>query len=346
MPELDGVRAVAALMVFVFHVNGHVNLSGGWGFLQKPLNLVVSLGQTGVPLFFVLSGFLITRILLAAKNKPNYYKNFFARRALRIFPLYYFYLVLVVYVVPWISGGTIPGFGSVWWHFIYLQNIPTTYGQLSLGPVHYWSLAVEEHFYFIWPLFVYRLNGRWLVAVISGMILMSFASRGFLYYKLGLASYLTVSHFDGLVLGGALALVDLEMNESRRKIAARLVMILGLAVVVLSVLTTRPGFDPIEAVVRPFMVALIYACFIGWLLWSEKTITHRVLSLPWLCFIGGVSYGIYVYHPLVLELLVPVAKNIGSLAFLVLGLITTIGISILSFRLFEAPIGRFKRLFQ
>lgn len=346
MPELDGVRAIAALMVFVFHVNGHVAVAGDWGLPGKIINVVVSLGQTGVPLFFVLSGFLITRILLAAKDKPNYYKNFFARRALRIFPLYYFYLIIAVYLVPSLMGSELPSFGTVWWHFIYLQNIPTTFGQVSNGPEHYWSLAVEEHFYFIWPLFVYRLNARWLLAVIMGLIVMSFATRGFLYYKLGLASYLTVSHFDGLVLGGLLALCERKINEPRRKLVVKIVMMVGAAMVALCVASSRPGNDPMEAVARPFMVAVIYACFIGWLLWSEKTIVHYILSWPWLCFIGGISYGIYVYHPLVLHLLDPYVNILGGWGFSVIGFLATLVISALSFRYFEGPVTKLKRYFE
>lgn len=143
---LDSIRGVAVLLVILFHCYP---------------TYITKLGWLGVDLFFVLSGFLITGLLLDAKGKNNYYRNFIVRRTLRIFPLYYFALLLCLVIVPIVFKSLLPpdyGYytANQLWFWTYTQNwlFSKTGFPENLTLVHFWSLAVEEQFYLFWPLFV------------------------------------------------------------------------------------------------------------------------------------------------------------------------------------------------
>ena len=160
IPALDGVRAVAVLLVICFHF---------WQvFTYGPYSLVGKIamwGQTGVDLFFVLSGFLITGILLDTKGSPSFLRNFYARRILRIFPLYYATLLTIYLIGPLFRWSAwVPENQSLWF-WTYLQNLPMTFapGHVA-GPEHFWSLAVEEQFYMVWPFLVLRLDPQTIAA--------------------------------------------------------------------------------------------------------------------------------------------------------------------------------------
>ena len=142
--QLDGVRAIAALMVMFSHF--FVLNHSDHGILHA-VNKISVLGQTGVSLFFVLSGFLITRILLATKQSPGYFADFYIRRSLRIFPLYYFFLALYFFIIPLIQHVPSVPWDHQFSYWIYLQNFAMIFGWSQTGPGHLWSLAIEEHFY-------------------------------------------------------------------------------------------------------------------------------------------------------------------------------------------------------
>ncbi|MBS0244284.1 MAG: acyltransferase, partial [Proteobacteria bacterium] len=160
IPALDGIRGLAVIMVLLFH----------FICAATPLNNIEALvirffnyGAYGVELFFVLSGFLITGILYDARSKPNYFKNFYIRRTLRIFPLYYgvlFLTFVVAPLIPWLSGPTLSYMAEHQaWAWLYATNVFIAikgywaYAYLE----HFWSLSVEEHFYLFWPFLVYWL---------------------------------------------------------------------------------------------------------------------------------------------------------------------------------------------
>ena len=161
MPELDSLRGVAILLVLFFH--GFDSPGIVWSRLTVPGRLFFTAclgGWTGVYLFFVLSGFLITGILLDSKPKPQYYRRFYIRRALRILPAFYLLLLLLI-VLPrtgWLAHRRV-GWPFVALSFLYLANVTNLFGV----PGQYgalWSLAVEEHFYLVWPAVVRRLSRR------------------------------------------------------------------------------------------------------------------------------------------------------------------------------------------
>ncbi len=138
-PELDGLRGISALMIIFFHF-----FQGVDALEYNLITKILVFGQTGVTLFFVLSGFLISRILLDTKNEENFFRNFYVRRSLRIFPLYYLFLLMIYVLYPLILNNKIR-FEELWYYFIYLQGLAVTFNWPTIGPGHFWSLAVEEH---------------------------------------------------------------------------------------------------------------------------------------------------------------------------------------------------------
>jgi peptidoglycan/LPS O-acetylase OafA/YrhL len=200
MPELDSIRGLAILAVVVYHAFYWTRDLSSFPKWQRFFLLSLSPGQFGVNLFFVLSGFLITGILLDSRRHADYYSRFYLRRALRILPAYYFTIFLLV-----IFGLTSGGFLIM--SLVYCANLSGLFGIALSYPV-LWSLAVEEHFYLLWPTAVKRLGAASLLSLSVVLLLLSPLSR-LLYHlhaaKTGIWStfvYYSWNNADGLALGG------------------------------------------------------------------------------------------------------------------------------------------------
>src|SRR5687768_1805284 len=172
-PALDGLRGTAVIAVLVCHYAVLLPRTPAVGLLE--------IGWAGVDLFFVLSGFLITGILLDARGTPHYLRNFYARRALRIFPLYYGFLavtLLVSLAVKLAPGASHEGLRHLWaaqpslWTYTanYWMPAQTAWSPWSEVVIPLWSLSVEEQFYLVWPLVVCRLSERGLVRLCVGIV--------------------------------------------------------------------------------------------------------------------------------------------------------------------------------
>ncbi len=181
-PELDGLRGLAILMVIEAHY-GIVRtlLARYWGGLSEYLTPILSLGPSGVDLFFVLSGFLIGGILLDNKGASNYFRVFYTRRACRIFPLYFLFVILLL-AIPYPSGLVFPADEVLlpsWTYLTFTQNIVMAkdgiVGAGLLGPT--WSLAIEEQFYLVLPLLIWFVPRGKLVHLVIGLILLAMLSR-------------------------------------------------------------------------------------------------------------------------------------------------------------------------
>ena len=209
---LDGVRGLAILSVFLYHA--WPDLSHEWRG-GATLNMLASAGPFGVDLFFVLSGFLITGILLDAREGRRYFRNFYARRALRLFPVYYLYLLVVAFALPIFHRAihtSMPDYsGPWWWYVLYFCNWKPNWGWGDPWLGHIWSLAVEEQFYLVWPTVV-LLAGRkrlWPIclAIIAGATTLRFewAFDGVPWNQI---YRLTITRADTMAWGalGALAL--------------------------------------------------------------------------------------------------------------------------------------------
>ncbi len=319
-PELDGVRAIAALMVMVFHF--------GQDWYSSKLLIF---GQTGVDLFFVLSGFLITTILLRSRHGDwHEIRNFYIRRTLRIFPLYYGYLLGVC-----LLGGTV----SVW-YWGYLQNLAAAFqAPLHLaalaGPGHFWSLGVEEQFYLVWPFLILFWPRRWLSHVMWGMVLFSLLLRVALLHSSVDAFQFTLTRLDGLAAGGLLAYYYFRGALGRFKpLLMALAPLAMLSLVLEKVASDGSGLAWV-AVMKYTSATVLYAALIGLLVTTEDTWLHRILRTRPMRGIGGVSYGMYVYHPAIFLVL---PSHLGSLPILAKAAICFVAVylvSIVSFYGFE-----------
>ena len=194
VPGLDGLRGVAILMVVVLHFTFLLTRD----YRRFAPLYAARLGFIGVDLFFVLSGFLITGILLDSKDSPRYFRNFYARRFLRIFPPWYLFLVFVFFVAPRIALGVAGGSIARWWYFSYLTNFALVrYGEGNAFADIGWSLAIEEQFYLVWPAVVLLLSGRRLRRLCVTIVVAAIALRGILgpeHFKA--AYFLTPARMD------------------------------------------------------------------------------------------------------------------------------------------------------
>jgi peptidoglycan/LPS O-acetylase OafA/YrhL len=351
IPALDGLRGLAIFAVFALHYHPDETL-GPW-----PLRLVDRaslLGWAGVSLFFVLSGFLITGILWDSLGGEHWWRNFYIRRSLRIFPLYYLVLAVVT-VIAIVVGNPWKAIGKISIDFLYLTDIPGLWGEMWGSPlqahlVHFWSLAVEEQFYLIWPfvLLAGAKNRRGVMRICVGVWLVSFAFR-LSVDSLGW-SWLWTHHFllsrAGELCAGAflsLALRDTPAVVAKILKYARVVFFLSLAALVVLILVS-PGLSLMDrywstygiAVLSIFSCATVAMCLRP----GPIRLVFENSALRWL---GKISYGIYVYHYLLFdvfqELTRRIAPNAGPLAsgllLVLVGGAGTLLISSLSFYTFE-----------
>jgi len=298
LPALDAVRGLAILAVTLYR------FGGGAGGAASAIghSWVMELGSRGVDLFFVLSGFLITGILFDAKGKEHYFRDFYARRALRIFPLYYATLFVTLVLLPAVGGSVGAAFQSAanqqGWLWLYGANVlQAARGEWCLGPLnHFWSLAIEEHFYLVWPLVIYVLPRRAAMWICGGVIAFSVATRA-LWLACGgndvAAEVLTPLRMDGLALGSWLALVARAPGGLGwlRRYSVLALVVFGTTALVAAVIERRLFGLPyaLWAGAGGALIVLVVAArpegLLGWIGSS------RLLQ-----FFGKYSYGIYVFQ--------------------------------------------------
>jgi peptidoglycan/LPS O-acetylase OafA/YrhL len=317
MPVLDAIRGLA--MVLVLADAFHLDVEGP-SRTSRGLLLVMGLGWVGVQLFFVLSGFLITGIVLDGRHAEHSLRSFYARRVLRIFPLYYATLLVSLVVVPLVSGWHFPGSEHQIWLWTYLSNWTIPFGLRVFAYAHFWSLAVEEQFYLFWPLVVRRASQRGLAVVCLTMI--ALAPLGRLMVRLlgapAEAAYtFTFCRMDALAMG-ALAALCLRMPVVADRLAARQRGIVTGAAVLLLVgaLGTRlyPRLALPTQVAGYSIIALASLVLVSGAVLAEARSPRlaSALGLGPLRLVGKYSYAMYVLHPLVHHWIgLPLMRHLG-----------------------------------
>jgi peptidoglycan/LPS O-acetylase OafA/YrhL len=343
--NLDGVRAIAALMVMFFHFFRSITPGSK---MVDLLTEVSSIGQTGVTLFFVLSGFLITRILIRTKQSEGFFKNFYIRRTLRIFPLYYLFLILWYVIAPLFLVMETGTLHQQFFYFTYLQGFARTFDWNSVGPHHFWSLAVEEHFYLFWPLVVYVTSNKNLKYVISGIVLFAIIMRAFLLNE-GYSVFLfTFTRIDSLAIGALLALMELK-NFFRIENSGKFrILFVGMIVITLFIwiLFSGEGNNYIQNS-RYLLLSLTYFAGIGYVLSIKKNnAINRVLKTSFLNYTGKISYGLYVYHPLVYLFCVQYFTTDSIFLDFIIRFSLSYAIAAISYHYFESAFLKLKKYFE
>lgn len=355
LPQLDSIRALAVLLVVLSHYWKEMNT---WYFFS---------GRTGVLIFFMISGYLITGILLNSRDKASgnrsvqlhIWKRFFQRRALRIFPLYYAVLLLMYML----------GFPDVrqylWWHLAYLTNVLVTVeGQWFSNISHFWSLAIEEQFYIFWPAVILFLPDRFL-----RWLLLSFLAVAPLFRLLMLVLgkeeiglwVLPLSVVDSLGLGALFA--HLNYNQADETISLRnfslCLTYAGLALVFLFsglIFPVHNYFYLSKASVFLYDTSIIlsFSGLLIYILQLRKGWGMSILTFRPLVYIGKISYGIYIFHLPVMTITPKLFLFFNRAAFyyslnrvektFLWGFITLF-FSVLSWVLFESRLNHLKRYF-
>ena len=363
IPGLDGLRAIAFLLVFALHTN----------YLQ--------IGWVGVSLFFVLSGFLITGILLDMKKalaSNQYFLKFYGRRFLRIFPLYYFYLLLVVVITTWlISLPYRPRYmqtalDQIKYAFFYVYDFffATDAFKQSNFLDHTWSLSVEEQFYIVWPFLLLQVPDKYLKKLFLAVIIMGPVFRLALYFvhASGVIASLAddpaqaiypmpFSHMDAFALGAYISRFSIPHAKKQFLILLVLIPVIGFAAQYMATgeigAVSAFGY-PLQmpysfqfvwgyTLLNYFFAILIYGVAReGWFV--------RFLEIRPARYLGKISYGMYVYHfPIIwfagrmadLSIMDPLLKPLIA----GVSLVATILMASLSYFLLERPILNLKDRF-
>jgi peptidoglycan/LPS O-acetylase OafA/YrhL len=346
---IDGLRAMAILLVILDHYVPWIVT--GDGAMARYVREASGSAGSGVDLFFVLSGFLITGILVDSKGSPNYFARFYWRRSMRIFPVYYAYLLPLLFM---------PGFftqiGRPWFVF-YLRNWrgvdPASDGVLG----HLWSLAVEEQFYIGWSIVVFLVATRWLPHVTMALIAFAPLVRAVMN-RWGYSGYeifrATPARMDSLLLGALVALAARSSWKNRLPSAARIAALVAIAGLAIARIITGPlTLDTlIIQLAYPFFAPLLYASILALCLVGRPLGCPAVLRK-----VARYSYAIYLFHLVVGRLIFVqfqglakkflAAEALIEMLFIPVAFAVVYALAVISWRCLESPALRLKdRFFQ
>ena len=304
--QLDGLRGVAVLLVMLYHFGliYESPLRTGSGFFQQ----AAQIGWIGVDLFFVLSGFLITGILIATRDQAQYFRNFLMRRFLRIWPLYYLNLVIFFLVLPFVMS--VPDkmqsmIDQQSWFWLYGANwlFAREHGFNQTSGGYFWSLAVEEQFYLLWPFVVFWLSERNLLRLTTALLVFGLALRiGLIATGTDPASIYTITftHLDGLAIGAILAIClrSNERTETLRKVVPYFLLPAAIAIVVARWFDGNFHFWSRHMAIYGYSaIAIVFGSLLLWALRSPPEAgVRRALSSRFLVAAGQFSYALYLIH--------------------------------------------------
>jgi peptidoglycan/LPS O-acetylase OafA/YrhL len=324
----------------------------------------------GVLFFFVLSSFLITRILLTSKQYNESasldhafsLRQFYLRRFLRIFPVYYI-LILVLYVINWVPCRQI-----IEYLLAYTINFKLASGYDAASFNHLWSLAVEEQFYILFPFFVFFVNTRFLPAILTSFVFIGMFGRAALYLydssNIAFSNFHTISCLDSLGVGGLLGFFSVYKPDWLRRLIANKIIFASTALLfVLTMIfsfTTLPQnerYNFVSIVIMRLSFNVMSFWILGWAVMINYTgIIKKFLENAVIVYLGKISYGLYLYHLFIPQFITIVFNKFhikfispgeqGSIVATVIYYITTIVIASGSWFLLENPINSFKKYFS
>ena len=345
--QLDALRAIAVFSVLIYH----------WLPKQLFLNSTFEIGFLGVKFFFVLSGFLITLVLLEYRDKialkPQTFwqtiRRFYIRRCLRIFPGYY----LTIFFTSIFLLKLHPSFI---WHLSYTSNFYYSWHKWDINSP-FWSLAIEYQFYLFWPFVIFLVPKPHLEKVILSTI---FVAPIFKILCLGMAwngiriNLLTPACLDSLALGALLAFYTYNQNQAQaKKSLCNWGLWLGGSLSVFLIITKQYVDPGIRLIVTDSVNAFFFVWLIDRAARGFSDITGTILEFKPLVYVGKISYGIYVYHSFIAALVVPKMLSYVGVAYprsvaiqFVLNTLTTILLAMLSWKYIEQPINNLKRNYK
>ncbi|MGY3088585.1 peptidoglycan/LPS O-acetylase OafA/YrhL [Hymenobacter sp. UYAg731] len=356
---LDIVRFVAALLILITHSYEHwtdvpqvaatmVDWGGQPAWWATKLKVFVGSFNIGVDIFFLMSGFLITYLLLAEKQRYARIdiKSFYMRRVLRIWPLYYF-CVAMAPVLSHFAGEPAANMPA---HLLFLGNFDLMkHGWGSTAVNHLWSICIEEHFYLVWPLLIAFVPRHKLTTAFGAVILLSFLTRLYYFYFVPdayMSLYLnTLCRWDALAIGALFAYAYFYGYQLPRVPAAMRWMLYGAALLVFANDAYGNWDNVFLLSFKKYVFLGVIAFFIGNVLfnpgsavqWRGRTIFH---------YFGKISYGIYMFHGFVIFALVRVFPMFHTPLFILWVMLATLLVSAASYELVEKPILRLKKYFD
>ena len=355
MPQLDALRAYAVLAVLAHHLLSHD--------VFPSLFANINLGFAGVRLFFVLSGFLITGILLRARKQIELGEishraatvTFYARRTLRIFPIYYATIAVALFL------GIETALEDWPWMVTYTYNLHiASEGWWPAYFSHFWSLSVEEQYYLVWPWIVLLAHRKWLVPIVMSIIVLAPLYRliAFLYDFNGVAIYAhTASSLDALGIGSLLAIASEKLAINKRRIVTSYLMFWLAAPALFAAMLLEIFYSiNLVKILHVAFFELSLACIFAWLVWGAAnrfgSIGTLFLEVTPLIYLGKISYGVYLYHLFLPDIVRPYLRMIGinfvEKSIIDFGIMAslTVLLAAFSWHFFEAPLNRIKRHFK
>lgn len=361
-PALDGLRGIAILLVLWYHTPFLFRELPEFSAEHTPWSILGLLGRMslggwiGVDLFFVVSGFLITTILLRSREAGKLPWVFWGRRGLRILPLTIAYL-LTLFVLQSMGDplSLLPNFHGWSWYAAYLGNIHISlYGWQPLAVMILWSLAIEEQFYLIWPLIVRMANTSRLIQWCIALIVLAPLFRAGAYATMDYpATYVfTLCRVDALAAGALVATLLSSHVWRQRTIESCRRLVFPL--VILIVLTLLVPFSPSLPQTRPWFFSIVgyswlavgfAVCLVASV--SSTGLWGRIITSPFLAFLGRRCYGLYIWHVIVAGLVKVCldSAEVGFVTHVLLWSVLLLGVAGASWYCFEAPILRLKRFF-
>jgi peptidoglycan/LPS O-acetylase OafA/YrhL len=354
---LDGIRGYGFLGIFFAHYLSAVidrYRSHPWGTC---LFYIEQIAWLAVPAFFVLSGYLVGNILFNTRNREGFFRVFYGRRVLRILPVYYIALIGVAAVN--LAHGI--HLDQVFWaHFLYIQNWLPGYISQDRGMrtqiIHLWTLAIEEQFYVTWPIVVWFVRDRSkllkIIAVLCGLCFIVRLISPWIHLSPNQSYFATATRLDAILLGVGLALVADHRIFKRMQPLAQYAVVLGTALWLISFSTHPDNPDTYYRVCVEFPLANFTVLALVAALIDERSVMARVCSARWVCWLGTMSYGLYVYHYIYHKWFANtfrprLARHMpdpyADLAITAIGLALTIVLGMVSYRFIEQPILNLKK---